>query len=142
MIKIDNPFELYYIMCAVRGPDIDIPPLKYIFTARIRALLFDESEYVYIGLTRTLKLKKEDVDELIRRLETLVINDIVKEALMHYLAHVFEAITGLKQEGILHTREYIELLDLYKAVYRYVNGDSSLKGLKNELLEIIGEDDD
>lgn len=102
--KIDLSTQKGYdIACAMRGPDVDLPALKWVFTARIRHLCGVKSN-VWVRDKPLSSWTLVGTKEITR---SMIVEEILStdcRHLLHWACHVRDALTSLKQggTGLLH----------------------------------------
>jgi len=114
--------DLYDIVTALRGPDIDVKcSMKYLFTARLRYILRGGGMALY-GIRMEPKV-------MLTALATAVtMPPEYTEPLVHYLHHVVGAFTSLAQLTLGENKEIMDLrmlaeamLNLYNSAKEYEN---------------------
>lgn len=104
----------YLFMSALRGPDIFIPhitqPLKSLFTARFRGLVFSLEECWADICDRPWKEKDtETLKAVVKEALKIPAYDERKvNALSHFNNHILSAFRSLKKDCVLFPEEYVE----------------------------------
>ena len=138
-----SPRDLYAIVCALRGPDMDnLYEIKYMFTARIRAIFFSHilgvSTVECPGMVRTWG--SIHVGKFFREVKYIRRNKRYHGIFDHYMSHVILALNVLKELGGLGLgimKEMKALHELAVLIYDYVYGVFSFKKFKRKFYEIM-----
>lgn len=130
----------YAIAAAIRGPDSDLhiaDTLKWIFTARIRHMTCAAE----IGLVRdrasnivrysNIDCCSDSVCSGIRDLKHCGLEQ--EFDVIHFLSHIIEALTALRDMGIGDQKENALLLDLAYSIWLYADRYNNARGVEIEL---------
>jgi len=127
-----EPFAVYEVTAAIRGPDIRALGLKNVFTERIRYWVFGGAT---LGKTRFVPwISVQTYKDALQELRKGRRDKEIKHALQHYLMHVSYALKVLHREGI---DEAGLLRDIAETMLGYLGGTKELRDVAKKLKEIV-----
>jgi len=131
--KLKSLLNDYHIYCAVRtlrGPDSENEALKRIFSARLRSLLGIKPHKAGPLLRNNPKVPYSDIEKALNN---------IKEADIHYLAHVYYGLLSMKELGIIDEKEGDFLSDLAFILWSWATGGIDDERIKDSICDLVSE---